>query len=55
MNKSFNFPTSSTRVIFYVSFFFLIVVILMDVKRDLSVVLNYISLMNSDVEHLFLC
>ena len=53
--QEFQFPHIINTCYFLCFFFFLIVVILMDVKQDLSVVLNYISLMNSDVEHLFLC
>lgn len=49
-----NFSTSlSTRVIFF--FFFLIVVILMDVKWHFIMVLMYISLITSNVNHLVTC
>ena len=53
--QEFQIPHIINTCYFLFLFFFLIVVILMDVKRDLSVVLNYSSLMKSDVEHLFLC
>ena len=50
--QDFQFPHIINTCYF---FFFLIVVNPIDMKWDLSVVLNYISLMNSDVKHIFLC